>query len=181
MPADNLPAVYVDPVIIAGLTEQDVVFVREMSVHDSPLAAVWRSGHRMGALTMVEVGRCLMERPEIKRAIALMKRRREQLHEMPVSVESQTAISQSILEEALEKRDLASANTAAKHISQLHGLLESKVAITVRRSVEEMTDDELRAIVAKGRVIDAEFTVPTEPAAVAGIGGTEDGEVIEAE
>lgn len=115
----------------------------------------------------------LLQRADIQAAIKAIRAMDKAVEQIETTHRSIATDMERVFAEAMNGKDFKAAISAKTLQANVLGLLEQKISITSRKSVEDMTDQELQAILARtGKLIDvtpnATTTETTDPATSSG-------------
>jgi hypothetical protein len=135
--------------------KREVTFCEEYVRTGDAVTAVIRAGIRATNFPVEIVARNLLNRPDIQIVIATLERHGG-ANDAPVEItrESVIADAQNVFEEAMRAGRFESAIGAKRLQSALLGFLVERKEITLIKGASEMTNDELRRIAYKGKVVD---------------------------
>ena len=142
--------------------ERDTVFALEMARTDDLMLAVIQSGHDAEGMGMQQLAQRLAARPDIKAAILTATAALAEMREATITRKTVEGAAWKLF----EKADAANRMTDAKGLLELYSKLKSYLVerkeVTHRLTVEQLTDEELERIAARGKrpvMIDAESRV----------------------
>lgn len=140
--------------------DQETIFCQEYAKSGDALDALATSGIRNadGATTNYSprvLADLLLQRADIQAAIKAYRTITATVEQIEVTHRSIAADMQSVYDAAMKDGDLKAAISSKQLQANVLGLLEQKISITSRKSVDEMTTAELATIAFKGRLIEA--------------------------
>jgi hypothetical protein len=123
------------------VSKQDEIFVREFVTTGEELVAAMRSGIKIGDMTMVDVAKQTLRRPDIQAAIRRM--RRELGVKVKITQETIAYDLEEVYQGALEAKDWRSCISAKEGQAKVLGLMVTKLEIKDPTDPDEMTTAQL--------------------------------------
>lgn len=155
--------VAVAPVVLTEVDEKEANFALFVAQGDDPVAACIRAGLQNFQYHPEVWVRKILERPEVMRAIETLRAATKRQQPIAVTRQSVVADMQDVYNKAMQISDFKEAISSKKLQAALLGLLVEKKEVTLRRGIDEMSDDELARIAGEGQVVtDAEFEEVSE-------------------
>lgn len=136
--------------------KREIIFCEEYIRTGDVVGAVVKAGIRAVNYPIDVVGRQLLERPDIKLAIRMLTDRGVTSAPVEYTRDSLVSDMQNIYQDAREAGRFESAISAKRLQAALLGYLVDRKEITLVKSAQEMTNDELRRIAYKGKVVEGE-------------------------
>lgn len=143
------------PVLVAGLNEQEAIFVQEFVRTNNAMHAFVTAKIRESRYSVEVAVQRLLARPEIQAAIASFREasKRAGIERPQISVTrgSLMADFQDIYEDAREVKDLNAAIRAKVEQATLQGLRVEKREVTVETDIKNLSTQELMRLLAEAQ------------------------------
>lgn len=160
--------------------DPETIFCQEYARSGDALEALATAGITNPESSSVQYSRRvladqLLQRADIQAAIRAIRAMDKAVEQIETTHRSIAADMERVFADAMKDKDFKAAISAKTLQANVLGLLEQKISITSRKSVEDMTDAELQAILARsGKLIDVTPTRDPDAGADAGAGGNRD-------